>query len=170
MVRELTVLAEMLGYNSTAALAFRDPQTAEEILAALRTEPQIVHACVYDSDGKPFAEYHREALGSSPIPPSPETAGHRFEEGHLGVFRPVVLDGESIGSLYIKSDLRELFSRLERYAAAVGFVLVVSILVAFVVSTKLQKIISRPISRLAHAAAELGKGKLATRIDTGVQG
>ena len=134
-------------------------------LAALQTVPEIVHAGVYDADGKPFAQYQREALDSSPALPSAEAAGHRFEDGHLILFRPMVLDGELIGSLYIKSDLHELYSGLQRYAAAIGVVLVISIFVAFVVLTKLQKVISQPISQLARAVSDLGRGKLATRID-----
>jgi len=166
MVRELSVLAEMLGANNMAALSFRDPETAEKTLAALRTVPEIVHAYVYDAGGTLFAQYQREALDSSPTLPSAEAAGHRFEDGHLILFRPLVLDGQLIGSLYIKSDLQALYSGLQRYAAAVGFVLVISIFVAFVVSTKLQKVISQPISQLAQAVSNLGKGKLTTRIDT----
>src|ERR1017187_3965979 len=56
-VRELTALADTLGANTAASLAFNDPQTAKEMLGALVTEPHILIACLYDNDGNTFAEY-----------------------------------------------------------------------------------------------------------------
>src|SRR5690348_2672312 len=56
-VRELTALADTLGSNTAASLAFNDPRTARDILAGLGTEPHILRACLYDIQGNPFAEY-----------------------------------------------------------------------------------------------------------------
>src|ERR1700674_4938822 len=52
----LIVSAEMIGSNSTAALSFRDVNSAREILNALQAEPSVVHACIYGKDGKVFAK------------------------------------------------------------------------------------------------------------------
>ena len=51
MVKSATVLAEVVGINSTAALAFRDPITADEILAALAAEPQVLSAHIHTAAG-----------------------------------------------------------------------------------------------------------------------
>jgi len=59
MVYDLMTKAEIIGTNSTAALVFNDQKSATEILAALRMEPHIVSACIYTSDGQPFATYLR---------------------------------------------------------------------------------------------------------------
>ena len=47
-VRELTALADTLGANTAASLAFNDESTAEEMLRALATEPNVLVACLYD--------------------------------------------------------------------------------------------------------------------------
>src|SRR5579864_9305995 len=60
MIRDLETLAEVLARNSTAALAFRDPEAANDILEALRAEPSITAACIYTQDGTPLAVYVRE--------------------------------------------------------------------------------------------------------------
>src|ERR1039457_7389716 len=56
-VRELTALADTLGANTAASLAFNDQTTAQQMLSALATEPHILIACLYDNDGNTFAEY-----------------------------------------------------------------------------------------------------------------
>ena len=52
-LQQVATLARIVSANSTAALAFRDDQDAQEVLATLRTEPSIVAAALYDADGKP---------------------------------------------------------------------------------------------------------------------
>src|ERR1043166_8962654 len=61
MVRSLKTLAQITADNSTAALAFHIEKDATERLSALRLEPQIVGAALYDSDGKLFAVYPTNA-------------------------------------------------------------------------------------------------------------
>src|ERR1035441_143364 len=57
----LSALADVVGQNSTAALNFNDPAAAVEVLEALRAEPPVITACLYDSSGILFAQYHRQA-------------------------------------------------------------------------------------------------------------
>src|ERR1700677_1570045 len=56
-VRELTALADTLGANTAASLAFNDQPTAKEMLSALATEPNVLAACLYDTQGRIFAGY-----------------------------------------------------------------------------------------------------------------
>src|SRR6266702_2979446 len=56
-VRELTALADTLGANTAASLAFNDSGTAQKMLGALATEPHIMVAGLYDNRGSVFAEY-----------------------------------------------------------------------------------------------------------------
>lgn len=63
-VSELTTLADTLGANAAASLAFTDKKSAEEILAALRAEQHILAACLYDERRQLFAKYRRSDLGA----------------------------------------------------------------------------------------------------------
>src|ERR1700722_13780427 len=65
---ELSTLADMLGANTAAALAFNDQKTAQEMLNALRAEHHVVGACLYDSQGNLFVVYRRADLISSFTP------------------------------------------------------------------------------------------------------
>ncbi len=66
MTGELSVLAQTLGANSAASLAFNDHQTASDMLAALRSEDHIVEACLYDKKGAVFATYLTERADYNP--------------------------------------------------------------------------------------------------------
>src|SRR6058998_3929795 len=54
---QLSTLGQVLAANSTAAVAFGNERDAGEILAALRAEPHIVAAGLYDRDGKLLSRY-----------------------------------------------------------------------------------------------------------------
>jgi signal transduction histidine kinase len=152
MVRELSTLAEIIGANSTAALAFDDQRSAEETLAALSAKQRIVGAYIYTKDGVAFARYHRAGLQGDFVPPEPRGDSYRFAGDHLALFRRITLDDEMIGTVYIQSDLQEMQFRLQRYTGIVAGVMLASFCVAFVLSSKLQRVISEPILQLTKIA------------------
>ena len=59
VVSSTTTLADVVGTNAASALLFMDQASAKETLGALRAEPNVPAACIYDLDGQPFAIYHR---------------------------------------------------------------------------------------------------------------
>src|SRR5438132_809981 len=152
MVRDLRTQAEMIGINSTAALTFNDQQSAQEILTALAAKPQIISACIYKDDDEPFAKYLRGSESAGFSPPEPQPDGSRFGDHTVVLFQRIILDGEMAGTVYVESDLQELHSRLKRYAEIVAITMAGSLCVAFLLSSKLQRVISEPILHLAQTA------------------
>src|SRR5687768_5924000 len=63
------VMANVIGANSAAALSFKDKKAATETLAALRAEPYVLSACLYDRGGEVFATYSRLGVKETPPPP-----------------------------------------------------------------------------------------------------
>src|ERR1700759_3976905 len=55
MARDMAVLAEVVAQNTRAAMAFDDQNKAQDTLMALKSEPSVVAACIYDQQGSPFA-------------------------------------------------------------------------------------------------------------------
>jgi two-component system sensor histidine kinase/response regulator len=154
MAAELTTLAQITAANTTAPLAFEDRSAAEHTLRALRAETHLSEACVYDRAGKVFARYAR--TGSSlACPVDTRQPGYYFDRGALVVFAPVILDAETIGSIYLRSDLEKVYLRLRRYSMMVALLMLGSFLVAFLVSSRLQRAISGPILHLAQTARQI---------------
>ncbi len=159
MTRRLTTLAEILGNNSTGALDFNDRTVAEEVLAALRAEPDIVAACIYTKDGRIFATYLKGGAGAGRLPAAPEVEGHRFERRRLVLFHRIVQQNETVGTIFLQSSLEALSRRLRLYAAIAAGVLLAAALVAFVLSAWLQRIISGPILDLVQATRSVARQK-----------
>ena len=153
---ELTSRAEILAANSTAALAFRNPADATQVLAALSKDPSVIAAAIYDERGERFAIYPPNGL--SPIVMRPNaTDGPRFEEKFLEVARPVVEGGRTLGTLYLRSDLGALEGRIRMHALVVLLALVGSVGLAFVLASWLQRVVTGPVLVLADAARKVSR-------------
>ena len=159
MVQDLSTLAEMMGYNTAAALDFNDAKSAGETLSALHAEPGIIGACIYTKDGKVFASYDRTNDSTIYTPPALHANGYAFEGQRLTLSRPIVHQGETVGTVYLESDMQALYSRLTRYAGIVGLVFAASVLIAFVLSNRLQRLVSGPILDLARMARSVALEK-----------
>jgi signal transduction histidine kinase/CheY-like chemotaxis protein/HAMP domain-containing protein len=162
MSNDLSTLAEIIGNQSTAALTYRDPDVAKEILNALSVKKHIVAAALYDKNGQLLSSYFR---GKGPAPVFPRQPGAetlRFESNALILFHKIRL-GESgdnlAGTIYLKSDLQEIHDRFVRYAAMVLIFMLASLVVTMFLSASLQRIISRPIFHLASTAKAVSAGK-----------
>ena len=155
MLRNLSAEAEIVGRQSTSAIVFKDPDSATATLGALRAEPNVVSAAIFTPDGKLFASYLRDVaspLASPPRPPAGQAAGHAFEIRRLVLFRPIQFDNSPIGTVLIESDLSEMTTRLQRYAAIASGVLLISLIVAYWTASRFQRLITGPVLHLAETA------------------
>ncbi len=152
---DLSALARIIAQNSTAAITFDDPRTATETLNALRVRTHLVSACIY-KDGLPFARYVRPGAPQvcAPIDFTDET---RFGSSELTVSYGVVLDGKRIGTLMMTYDQEEIFQRRQLYGGIVIGVLLLSSLIAFLLSSGLRASIEDPIVQLVKATTEVAE-------------
>src|SRR5262249_38614161 len=103
--RELWMRAEIVGGSSTAALSFDDRRAAREILASEREDGQLAQAVIFDREKRIFAQYQRgNVLKPAAVTVRPD--GAYFENGELVVFQPITLEGERIGTIYLRSTLQ----------------------------------------------------------------
>jgi signal transduction histidine kinase/DNA-binding response OmpR family regulator len=153
---DLIATARMIGSNSAAALISHDIRLAREVLNALQAKQHVVSACIYDSDGTVFAKYSRSLNRVDyPSPPATHQDGPKIVARHMVLFQDIVLNHDSIGNIYIDADLGDLQDRLRRFALIDCVVLSSSLAVAFLLSFRLQRVISEPIRELTETAAEL---------------
>jgi two-component system, sensor histidine kinase and response regulator len=155
---ELSLLADTLGANTAASVAFNDPKTAKDMLDTLRADPNIVTARLYDNSGHIFAEYSLVPNSSGDVAPHAHSDGIQREAESLTVTRPVSLNGERYGSIAVTSDLRMLNRRLREYAEIVSLVLFLALLITYLVSSRMLRIALEPILHLAGAAGKVSSG------------
>src|SRR5438094_7066783 len=157
---DLMTQAEIIGYNSAGAMEFKDEPAATATLSALTAKEDIVTAVLYKPDGKIFAHYFRgNAAFSGFLPIHLQKKGTRFEGGYLEVFQEVTLNGEHVGTLFLQSDMRQWSLRAKRYANILIIFVLVSGLFALFVSSRLQKLISKPILHLEDTMRMVSSNK-----------
>lgn len=158
IVRDSTVMADVVGKNTRAALAFLDEETAAEFLSALQSAPHVEAAALFTPDGEAFARYARaEAAASALESPGPD--GHRFVDGRLEVYRPLILNDKRLGTIGLRVDLEAIYVRLRLFGGIAAATLAGSLLFALGLSTWLQGPISGPILALAATAKSIAERK-----------
>jgi len=163
----LTDLAQVIGDNSTAALAFNDSKTAQTMLETLKGNPHIVSAALYDGKGSLFAVYNSDK-GNGTISPNPQPEGYEFSRGALRLYHDIEMGGQKQGTVYLESDTREMSSRMATYTLVTLLVLGFSIFVSFLTSARLQSQVSEPlrevIGNLGESAGQMSSssGQIST--------
>ena len=164
---QLTALSDVLASNSTAAMSFHQQATAEELLASLENRPTVEYACLYDNDGNVFASYSRQS-DSETVRPPPDWVGHRFAgQGYLEIALPVTEGQESLGTVYLRATMQDLYNEFYQDVGITLVVIFASLLVAMLISGRLQRVISVPILDLATAAQRITEeGDFSIRVES----
>ena len=142
--------SRMIADNCKAALSFGDSKDATDTLAALKAQKTIVFGCIYKPDGEVFARYQRSDIKEKITQAGVSEHKHIFENGYLSAFHPIKLDGEIIGTIYLRDNLADIHSNLLRDIVAAVIVLPLALFAAYILASKLQKIISGPVTELAE--------------------
>ena len=169
LVRDVTMLADIVGMNSTAALTFRDAAAAAQTLRATAVNEHILDARLFSSDGTRLATYTRPGLSSGlalPQEAAPEEAAPprqeaiaAFEGSRVRVVRPIWLNNQIIGSIVVESDTTEVWARLARFAAIAAGTLCGAFCIAVGMSRTTARLIFDPIARLIEVTRLVRDGR-----------
>jgi signal transduction histidine kinase/DNA-binding response OmpR family regulator len=153
LVRNVSIQAQIIGDNTTSALLFDDPNSAEKTLSALNANWHLMYAQIYTHDGQPFAAYWRDRAGQTlplPVIASGQTQNYWFRNGQLGLARSIIFEGKPTGIVFISSDLGAMNDRLKSYTVIIVVVFLASLAVALLISRISQRVISEPVMQLAQ--------------------
>jgi signal transduction histidine kinase len=122
--RDVSEQAQILAASVTAAISFGDVSAAQEYVDALKANPELRAAGVYQADGKLFAQFAR----GSTLPPNMNSAelktqGAVVNGDAMTVIAPVLEDGKAIGGVAVIATTEPAQRRIARYA---GLVLLVT--------------------------------------------
>jgi signal transduction histidine kinase/ActR/RegA family two-component response regulator len=153
---DLMTQADIMARVTAPALAFNDNETARQNLAVLRVRPQILAAAIYTSAGTRFAGYVAPGASgpSVQLPLRPQASGYRIEGGELVVFRNIVENGEMVGTVYLRSRYG-LWERLLSYGAILVAVMLGALAIAWLVASRLQEAITRPLEAVTSVARQV---------------
>lgn len=163
-VTRLFILADVLANNSTAAIQFSDKESAKEILQSSEADVSINHVVLFDEQCHIFAEYKSNTDNNKETPVTASScSGERYSfyggDDYLYISIPVVFKKDQIGTLFIKSGLNDLNKMFNRQLQIFSILFVVTLLIAFLLSFKLQKMFLIPIKNLLSAIRHITQNK-----------
>ena len=140
MMAEMASMGDIIGANSTAALAFNDQAGASEVLTALQPQSEVRAACLFDVTGRLFSSFERRSGGAG-CPRAPIPDGSEFADGVFVQSSAVMLGSERVGTLHLVASQVKLWSRLRLCALVLVLALVVSTVPAYLLSSRRQRLV-----------------------------
>jgi signal transduction histidine kinase/CheY-like chemotaxis protein len=175
--KQLSSLAGVIGNNSKTALLYADRKQAEQTLATLAVEDDILQAALYGGDGKLLARY--VAAGLPPGRAAPAVLGvagadQRTERGGppwapaLRVHRAVRVgegaDGELAGVVMVEGAQLRMWLDILKNLGAAAVAAVLAFMTALLTAARFKGSIAEPVSKLIAAAQQVSRGLATPRI------
>ncbi len=165
--RSLRMRAEILGNVSGAAIAFDDAKSGLEILDALRIDPRVMAAALYRKDRSVFVSLQRAGGDVMAELDALLPEGRRMEGDRLLVAHPIDVKGDLVGYVALASDLTYVHDVVRQSLVVAGIVLLLCIALGSLLSSQLQRIVTRPILSLAEVARTISRsGDYSLRVPT----
>ncbi len=160
---------DILGSNAAAPLLFENRSDVTASLAALANDDSVTHAYVFNARKHLVAEYHKK--GVQPPPRRPDTPEEAVRRGQgIVVLRPIRVYDDLVGYISLESDLSPFYARALSYSGITGFLVLISLAVAFLASRRMQTSISGPLLKLEAAALHVSAHRdYALRLDCGTR-
>ncbi len=111
--------ARVIAQSSLSSIIFLDEKRAGETLTTLRNVPEIKQAAIYTKDGRILGMYAGEGVRDLYYPKQ-QPEGYDFGKDSLMVFRRVVLDNETIGTIYIRAGFERINASLQKLLYFIG--------------------------------------------------
>jgi two-component system, sensor histidine kinase len=153
-VADLDTQSSILGTSTASALVSGDRMVADRNVNAVRWRASVLVAALYSADGKLFASFVRTG---EPPPPSQLQAvvrTSRVEGGSVELTGPIMQDGQRLGTILLRAH-HDIGARALAYLGIFGLVTLMSMLVALLLSTALQKVITEPLDSMADVARQV---------------
>jgi signal transduction histidine kinase/DNA-binding response OmpR family regulator/HPt (histidine-containing phosphotransfer) domain-containing protein len=158
---ELRSLSSVIAENSRAGIAFKDTAALDTILKSLSSKSTVISGRIFDMDGELYAEYRNPGLGQAleKIDINRDIKGGRlvFDRNHVDLVKPVVLDGETIGHLQMLVSLDDLMDYQMLTATLMFGTLLVGLLIAILLSTRLVEIVVAPVHSLLGTMKQISR-------------
>ncbi len=162
-LNQIATLSGVIGTNSTAAITFEDPELAGQVLGSLSANQAVVSATVFLTDGELFSTYHAEIDADTAETQVPAVARELVDAAiannssqqrfsglkFVDAVHPITFDDEAIGYLHLRTSLNSFVTTLQRIAAVAAIVMLLAVMVAYVLSSRLQSAVSFPIQNLS---------------------
>jgi nitrate/nitrite-specific signal transduction histidine kinase len=151
---DLSTEASILSLAVQPALSFDDVEYAQRNLNAMQARDSIRVAALYLPDGTLFAQYSRTDAVRAPARKPGFAGSTRIDGGRVEVQRPVTLEGQILGSIYLHAEY-DVSARVRAYLSVLGAVTIIGMIAALLASSWLQRVVSQPMESMANVARQI---------------
>ncbi len=155
LAKEVSTTAQIVGRNSAAAILFDDERAAADILAALASKPNIISGSIVTADARVFATYIRDPQNGA----ASESDATGSPADSISVAEPITVDGGTIGHIILKSDLAYIYNQMQLQLAVATIATLLSLMIAVILSSRLERVITRPIMHLVDVMRSVTWGR-----------
>lgn len=166
MSEMINAITRITGDNSDASLAFESVDDANKLLKTLKGKGSIVKSCIYRSDGTIFATlFDLTGVEEGPFTqecPNPRRLdiGEYFTDYSLQSYHPISPDGEDpYGYIFIESHLEDIRQKVFTFLVFTVGMVIAAMLLAWIISWRLQRLISKPVADLVDVTKEIKENK-----------
>ncbi len=164
MVRELDALAASVSERGAGAAAAGDARAANDAVRVVSAYEDVASASIILPNGQVLARFDRPGMqmatavdvGSAPELTSLTSLTllpwRMLAADALGITRPIVLNGQAVGTVTLASTVEASRSRALAFLQIIAIVLILTFGISLVMSNRMQRLISLPIVDLTATA------------------
>ncbi|RLD79044.1 MAG: hypothetical protein DRJ10_09440, partial [Bacteroidetes bacterium] len=147
--KKLRILAKVIGDSNSGTIVFEDTKTAKEYMLSLKAEESVEKASILFPDSTVLVTYDKnDSIRAMNFPLALKTDTVLFLENCIFINTPVIFNNETIAHIRIKYNTDELKLRLDDYYKVIFYILFGSLIMAFILASSFQSIITSPIIQL----------------------
>ena len=156
-VAELASLGAIVAQQSAVPLARADTKSAGDALAALKVNPHITAAIIFDAGGRVLASFGQDARPDE-VPRAEPFGEVTLAQGYAYLSVPIPVPESAPGRLQLRARYQDQFRTLQTlYGTAMAAILAGSLVMTWAFASTLQRIITVPIAVLAKAARNVSE-------------
>lgn len=155
MKSSLVMNAKLIGDYCIVPLTFGDDKQATEILSRLKILESVEEGFVIDKEGKIFARYP-DTINNQVFQSTEPVV---IKDGTIYVTEPISFQGHFLGKIVIKANTHSLDVRKEELAYTIIGLFLLLFILAYLLASRAQKIITDPVLELANLTASISESQ-----------
>jgi diguanylate cyclase (GGDEF)-like protein len=153
LLRDVNMLARLVGTNSGAALVFADGVAARETLSGLLVVPYVEAGVIFTSPDEVLGNVARDGQPPFELTPGLQVAAYTVGLRDIKLVQSVELSGQKVGYVGIRASLSSLYWQLASYAALIALVAILSLTASLPLLARMRREVLQAeahLERLAH--------------------
>jgi PAS domain S-box-containing protein len=156
-IHNAVLQTRLLGQSCILPLTFDDIEGARQVLSSLRALPDFRRAVLLDDHKRKFADFS-SSIEPISLLPMQDHAFTRIERSYLHIQEPLAHHKQRLGTIYLVFSTDPLRRKTANRILTMAGLLALLVIFPYLLTRRLQKVISVPILNLARAADKISNG------------